>query len=256
VSGEQWGPAGAFTCTGGVRLIMSRGTETTFSIGLRSALARERHAAPTTTVPKGATVYGCGDRDRCLYLIERGRIKTLAYSRDGRRCLLSVYVTGDSFGELGLLTIPRTESATAMKTTTLRRIPARGVLGITIRAGLSDEYLRHLVEQSSAQQRTITTMVTMNSEQRLAATLLELGRTLGTPHGEQLRIMERLTHEDLSAMVGTTRSRVGLFLKRFRDWGLISGDSKTIAINERKMERYVEVATERRPANAVGRAYG
>jgi hypothetical protein len=67
----------------------------------------------------------------------------------------------------------------------------------------------------------ISDLVTAESEYRLAAVVLQLGRKLGTRHGELLLIGERITQEELAGMVGTTRSRIGFFLKRFRAAGLV-----------------------------------
>ena len=41
-------------------------------------------------------------------------------------------------------------------------------------------------------------------------------------------------------MVGTTRSRIGFFLKRFRDSGLVEeNNGSTLVINERRLAEYV-----------------
>ncbi len=81
--------------------------------------------------------------------------------------------------------------------------------------------MKCLVRRVAEQQETIATLVTVDSEHRLAATLLHLARKLGVPDPHRLRIEQQITHQELSEMVGTTRPRVTGFLRKFRELGLI-----------------------------------
>ena len=58
--------------------------------------------------------------------------------------------------------------------------------------------------------------------------------------GGRLLIDQKITHQELSEMVGTTRSRVGFFLKRFRDSGLVEENhGSTLVIHEWRLAAYV-----------------
>ena len=61
----------------------------------------------------------------------------------------------------------------------------------------------------------------MDSEHRLAATLLELGRKLGQRGLLSWRLEHKISHQELAEMVGTTRPRISEFMRRFRQLGLI-----------------------------------
>ena len=61
--------------------------------------------------------------------------------------------------------------------------------------------------------------MTVDSEQRLGQTLLQLARTMGKKDRRSIRIELKISHEELSEMVGTTRPRVSVFMRRFRTWG-------------------------------------
>jgi CRP-like cAMP-binding protein len=55
------------------------------------------------------------------------------------------------------------------------------------------------------------------------------------------RIAIRITQQELSEMVGTTRSRVGVFLKSFTAQRMVSVDSAGyMVLNERMLRHYVE----------------
>jgi CRP-like cAMP-binding protein len=173
-------------------------------------------------VRRREVVYGCLDGDRSIYLLERGQVKSVVPSRDGKECLLRIHSAGDLFGELCLIEGQRTETVIAMTCCVLRRISGTKVLAALSDAGLREEFVRYLAHRLLEQQQLITDLVTADSEYRLAAVLLHLARKLGRRDSQMLRIEERITHEELSGMVGTTRSRVGYFLKRFRDAGLVA----------------------------------
>lgn len=172
-------------------------------------------------IEKGCAVYNHGDQDSMIYVMESGQVNTTTYSSDGKRCLLQIYMWGDVIGELGLLGHERQETATAMEDSALHQIRASQFLALLENSRVADGFIGYLMSRLVDQQRTITSLVTMNSEHRLAATLLHVSSRLGKKHRGGLKIVAKITHEDLASMVGTTRSRIGLFLKGFRDAGLI-----------------------------------
>ena len=62
----------------------------------------------------------------------------------------------------------------------------------------------------------------------------------GKPEADGTRIAQRITQEELACMVGTTRSRVGFFLKRFADAGLIRrGGGVFLTVEEDALAAYV-----------------
>jgi CRP/FNR family cyclic AMP-dependent transcriptional regulator len=189
---------------------------------LRRLIRAESLCTSTLEIPRRHIVYSCMDSDRCIYLVERGQVKAVVPSRDGKDCLLGIYTAGDVFGESCLLGGYRVESVTTMTDTVLRRISAARVLAALADADLREEFIKYLARRVFEQQRLITDLITADSEYRLAAILLHLARKLGKRDAHLLRIEGRITQEELSGMVGTTRSRVGFFLKRFCDAGLVS----------------------------------
>jgi hypothetical protein len=90
------------------------------------------------------------------------------------------------------------------------------------------------------QQQVIANLVTVDSEQRLGQTLLQLGRTLGKkdPHG--LRIETKISHEELSEMVGTTRPRISTFMERFRKHRLLETNIEHfLVVKEKELTAYL-----------------
>jgi CRP/FNR family transcriptional regulator, cyclic AMP receptor protein len=199
--------------------------------------------ASKRVAPKNSNIYNSGDSDQHVYIVREGRIKLSTFSRDGKRCLLSIYSVRDVFGELCLLPQARRETATAMTDATLWQIPAGAFQRAITGGDLTDSFLSLLTTRLSEQQRTITNMVTMESRERLAAVLLQLGHKLGIRRSQRLYVHDRITQEELAAMVGTTRSRVGYFLKEFVEKGLIAHTPGCFLIlHETRLCSYLESA--------------
>jgi CRP/FNR family transcriptional regulator, cyclic AMP receptor protein len=205
----------------------------------------ERHVVRSRSVKldRQEILYSEGQHDQDIYFIEFGQVKSVAYSPNGRDCLLSIYTVGDFVGELGFLHPIRRETVTTMKPTQLRCASFNEFRAALADEGLLDEFLRCLLGRISDQQTVITNMVTMNSEQRLAAVILELAAKLGSRRDGSTHIYDRITQEELSSMVGTTRSRVGLFLKGFKARGLIAEAESSLAVNEGMLRNYLRDST-------------
>lgn len=211
-----------------------------FKQQMRDSLQSETLNSRAMTIPRHANVYTCGDRDEMVYFIESGQIKLLLLSPEGKECLLAIHSSGDIFGELCLAGLARHESATAMKETQLKRIPCSQFFARLSRDSLFEGFVRYLAVRIADQQQVIANLVTADSEQRLGQTLLQLARTLGKKDPRSIRIEQKISHEELSEMVGTTRPRISFFMKRFRKRGLIETNSdQCLIIKEGKLTDYL-----------------
>jgi CRP/FNR family transcriptional regulator, cyclic AMP receptor protein len=186
-------------------------------------------------------LYTCGAENYNIYFIESGFVKVLLLSQSARQCLLDICSHGDMLGESSFLSAERAETVIAMTPCVLRAIPRVDFLDIIFKHKLVEETLQHFAAKLQEQQQVVSHFVTADSEGRLAATLLRLGRKLGKPRDGRLAIDERITQEELAEIVGTTRSRVGYFLKCFLEAGLIERPSRAaLLINEARLDEYVQ----------------
>jgi CRP-like cAMP-binding protein len=208
---------------------------------MRESLQRETMNSRAVKIARHTNVYSCGDQDQMVYFIESGQVKLLMLSSEGKECLLAIHSGGDIFGELCLSGLgARLESATAMKATTLKQIPCSQFFARLRHDSLYEGFVRYRAVRIADQQQVIANLVTVDSEQRLGQTLLQLARTLGKKDPRSIRIELKISHEELSEMVGTTRPRISLFMQRFHHLGLIetNGDHFFI-IKENKLTDYL-----------------
>jgi len=212
-----------------------------FKKQMRDSLQHETLNSRAVTIARHANVYTCGDQDEMVYFIETGQIKLLLLSPEGKECLLAIHSGGDIFGELCLAGLgARHESAVAMKQTKIKQIPCAQFFARLSRDSLSEGFVRYLAVRIADQQHVIANLVTADSEQRLGQTLLQLARTMGKKDPRSIRIELKISHDELSAMVGTTRPRISFFMQRFRNLGLIETNSDHfLIIKENKLTDYL-----------------
>jgi CRP-like cAMP-binding protein len=100
--------------------------------------------------------------------------------------------------------------------------------------------VRYLAVRIADQQQVIANLVTVDSEQRLGQTLLQLARTLGKKDPRSIRIELKISHGELADMVGTTRPRISMFMQRFHNLGLIETNrDRFLIIKENKLTAYL-----------------
>jgi CRP-like cAMP-binding protein len=204
-------------------------------------LQREVRNSRPVRIARRANVYTVGERDEMVYFIERGQIKLLMLSPEGKECMLAIHASGDVFGELCLSGIAgRLETAIAMEDTLLKKVPCTRFLELLAGASLLEGFVKYLAVRVAGQQDVIANLVTVDSEQRLGKTLLRLARQMGRKGPRSTRIKVRMSHEELSNMIGTTRPRISVFMQRFRNLGLIEiSDEHYLIVNEDKLTAYL-----------------
>jgi CRP-like cAMP-binding protein len=162
-------------------------------------------------------------------------------SSEGKECMLAIHSAGDIFGESCLSgSKGRIETASAMEDTVLKQVPCGRFLERLGKDALLVGFIKYLTVRVTDQQEVIANLVTVDSEQRLGQTLLQIARKLGKKDPRSIRIDLRISHEELASMVGTTRPRVSVFMQRFRNLGLIEMSAEHhLIIKEHKLMAYL-----------------
>ena len=222
-------------------MIQSNPETELFKQQMRESLQRETENSSGIQVAKHNNVYTAGEEVEMVYFIERGQVKLVMVSSEGKECMLAIHTSGDIFGELCLSGLAgRMETATAMEDTVLKRIPCARFLERLSRDSLLEGFIKYMAVRVADQQVVIANLVTVDSEQRLGKTLLQLARKLGKKDPRSIRIELRISHEELASMVGTTRPRISVFMQRFRNLGLIETSLEHhLIIKETKLTTYL-----------------
>lgn len=213
-----------------------------FKQQLTYSLQQETLLSPTLSIAKNNSVYRSGESAQSVYFIESGQIKLLMRSTEEKDCLLAILASGDIFGELCLSgSGARMETAIAMEETALKQISRPKFFArLEHDALFVVGFVQYLAVRLADQQQLIANLATVSSEQRLGMTLLRLAHALGKKDPYTTRIELRITHEELSEMVGTTRPRISVFMQHFRNLGLIETNPEHfLIINEEKLTSFL-----------------
>ncbi len=187
---------------------------------------------------RGTPIYLPADLADGVLLLASGRAKICSLS-DGKQIILAFIEPGELFGELALVgQAQRDEYAEAVEKSTVVLIPsgvmeqlveqnAQVSLGITKLIGLR----RRRIE------RRLKYLLFRSNRERLMSLLLELAEQYGhrTEQGVELRI--KLSHQDLSSIIGSTRETVTVLLGEMQSEGLLQLGRRRVVI--RDLERLV-----------------
>jgi CRP-like cAMP-binding protein len=212
-----------------------------FKEQMQGSLFNETKNSNAIKVDKHNQVYTAGDERQTVYFIEKGQIKLVMASSEGKECMLAIHGPGDVFGELCLSGLDsRLETATAMEDSFLKEIPCVKFLDRLAKDSLLEGFIKYMAVRVADQQQVIANLVTVDSEQRLGTTLLQIARKFGKKDPRSIRVEVKISHEELGTMVGTTRPRISVFMQRFRNLDLIEYNTEHhLIIKEKKLAAYL-----------------
>jgi CRP/FNR family cyclic AMP-dependent transcriptional regulator len=212
-----------------------------FKEQMQGSLLNETKNSKAIKIRRHNNVYTAGDPRATVYFVEKGQIKLVMASEEGKECMLAIHGPGDVFGELCLSGLGgRLETATAMEDSSLKEIPCSKFLERLASDSLLEGFIKYLTVRIADQQQVIANLVTVDSEQRLGQTLLQIAKKVGKKDPRSMRIEVKLSHDELGAMVGTTRPRISVFMQRFRNLGLIEYNTERhLIVKEKKLASYL-----------------
>ena len=158
--------------------------------------------------------------DKVMY-VRTGAVKLSVLSKSGREAVVAMLGPGDFFGEGCLAGQPvRMGSATALVNSTILLVDKKAMVRLLHRQhDLSDRFIAHLLARNIRIEEDLVDQLFNSSEKRLARTLLLLARY--GKHDKPVREVPPVSQETLAEIVGTTRSRVNFFMKKFQRLGFI-----------------------------------
>lgn len=184
---------------------------------LRSAL----EGTASATYRAGEIIFSQGDVSDSVLYLQEGAVKLSVLSRSGKEAVVAILEAGAFFGEGAVAGHPvRHEGATAMTAAAVLIIPKPQMIRLLHeQQELSDRFIAHLLARNIRIEQDVVDQLFNSSAKRLARALLLLAHS-GTPVTTD-RVPLRISQQTLADMIGTTRSRVNLFMNRFKKLGYI-----------------------------------
>ncbi len=183
---------------------------------------------PMRTYPAGALLFAPPSPVETLFILKAGRVRLFRISTDGRALTTSILGAGTIFGEMVLLGQHMYDNyAEALDDVTVC-VVSRTCVANNL---MSDPRIATRVAQILGQrlldmEQRLSDNVFKNVPQRVAGMLLRIAtstprRGLPGRRGGDREEQVRLTHEQLAALVGTTRETVTKVLGEYAEQGLV-----------------------------------
>jgi len=170
---------------------------------------------------KGQPIFAQGDRSDAVFFVQAGLVKLSARSQGGKRTTIDIFGEEDFVGKDSIAGQPiRTASANALTDYQVLRIEKKTMmLALAREVTLSSTLCAFLLARNIRYQQDLVDQRCNPSEKRLASILLLYAHFDGQSSPEI--VVQKINHETLAEMVGTTWSRVCFFMKKFKDAGFI-----------------------------------
>jgi CRP/FNR family cyclic AMP-dependent transcriptional regulator len=166
-------------------------------------------------------VFMQGQAADSLYFILRGKVRLTVATPEGKEAIVATLGAGEFFGE-GCLAGQALRMATAasVEACSLTKVDRPAMLRmLRDEPALAEMFMTHLVSRIIRYEADFIDQMFNSSEKRLARMLLLLSHFGKNSKVET--VVAGVNQEHLAQMVGTTRSRINLFMNRFRKRGFI-----------------------------------
>lgn len=180
---------------------------------------------------RSETIFSQGDAADSVIYIQKGGVKLSVVSKVGREVVVAMLGPGDFCGEGSLAGQSRRMATATALTSTTALVIANDEMVRVLHAehALSDRFISYMLSRNIRIEEDLIAQLFNSSEKRLARALLLLARygTQDKPH----RVLPRISQAKLAGVVGTTRSHISVFMKKFKRLGFIEDCPAGIKIN-------------------------
>jgi CRP/FNR family cyclic AMP-dependent transcriptional regulator len=189
-------------------------------------LAKVGAGKTISTYRKDQIIFSQGEAADTVFYIQKGRVKVVVLSDQGKEAVVGILEMGQFFGE-GCLNghALRIATTTAMEECLITAITKPAMIAVLHdEPKFSELFVAYLLTRNSRVEEDLIDQLFNSSEKRLARLLLLLANF--GKEGSPTPISPNISQETLAEMIGTTRSRVSFFMNKFRKLGLISYNGK------------------------------
>lgn len=178
----------------------------------------------TRQVKKDQVIYYDGDKGNGLYLILKGRVKTVKLANDGRELMTAIHSAEEYLGVNAMLSNEAyTDTATAMEDSLLCLIPKDQLDNLlNLYPDVAREFIKLLSNHIRDREEQLLQLAYSSVRKRMADTLMRL-------HKQQTEGF-KISREDLAAMAGVATETVSRTLTDFKEENLIDKKGSQITV--------------------------
>jgi CRP/FNR family transcriptional regulator, cyclic AMP receptor protein len=167
------------------------------------------------------TVFSQGDAASSILYIQEGAVKLMVVNEAGKEAVVAILGPGDFLGEECLAGQSlRVNTAETITRSTILVIEKREMIRLLqAQKTLAEQFIQYTFSRYIRVEEDLIDQLFNSSEKRLVRTLLLLAR-YGKQDKSEITV-PRISQETLAEMIGTTRSRVNIFMNKFKEMGFI-----------------------------------
>ena len=193
-------------------------------------------ALPKRTLAPGTTLYEAGREAVSLYIVNEGLLKALAPTVLGNERIAALYGPGDVIGIAALSGAEHMETVVAIHDASLTPVdPEFAMNDAKLRAYIMESIAAQLNHEREALQEE-----DLPVGARITRAFLRLADRFGQENDGGVKLPLSLTHEDLAALVGSSRVTITRILGELRNEGVLSGTRGTYTANPAGLEAATE----------------
>ncbi len=194
--------------------------------------AQVQAAGRAILVSQGGMVFSQGEHHDGIFIIRRGQVRVYYTAPSGREITLAYWTPGHfiggpeiSGGGVHMWSGVAMEDCevTALSSATLQKL-------LLQMPAFSLALLDGLIAKGKCYSSMAQMLGTCSVIERLAQYLLNLAELYGMADGDAVVINRKVTHDQIAAMVGSTRQWVTMMLKRFQTKRIIAIEGSVIRI--------------------------
>jgi CRP/FNR family transcriptional regulator, cyclic AMP receptor protein len=175
----------------------------------------------TATYRERQTVFSQGDPADSVFYIQEGKVKVCVTSEQGKEAVVALHGDGEFFGEGCLTGQPlRLAMVAAVTECVIMRLDKAAIVRVLHdEPKFSEMFMSYILARNARVEEDLVDQLFNSSEKRLARALLLLANF--GKEGRPSPVIAKISQETLAEMIGTTRSRVSMFMNKFRKLGFI-----------------------------------
>jgi CRP/FNR family cyclic AMP-dependent transcriptional regulator len=195
-------------------------------------MSQVQAAGRTVPVPQGEMVFNQGEHHDGIFIIRRGQVRVYYTAPSGREITLAYWTPGHFIGGPDIygggmhmwsgVAVEDCE-ITALSGASLQKL-------LTQMPAFALALIDGLIAKGKCYSSMAQILGTRSVIERLAQYLLNLSELYGVSNGDTIVINRKVTHDQIAAMVGSTRQWVTMMLQRFQTKRIIAIEGSVIYI--------------------------
>lgn len=176
-------------------------------------------------------LYRTGDDCTVIYAVLSGGLKTTVEDKNGNSQIVGFNLPGEIIGFDGFATDIHTCSVEALETTSVCELPLSNLESLCESIpGLQKQMRRIMGLEVNSDHNLLLLLGKMNSDEKLAAFLVNLSMRNKQRHWNELEFNLKMTRQDIANYLGLAIETVSRLFSQFQDQGLIMVDKRNITI--------------------------